>query len=90
MGRFYFRASWWLNLSLCAQDGRSKALRIQLVGDEDPSVDEDEGGMGRWREYVASYVTKYPTEWIFTLDGRKIGGSEPFLSRYVAVAAVCG
>ena len=70
------------------QDGRLKALRIQLVGDEDASVDEDEGGIGRWREYVASYVTKQPTEWISTSDGKKMCGGEPFLSRYVAVAGL--
>src|SRR5579872_5593913 len=66
----------------CSQDARLKSLKIQLVGEEDPSVDEDEGGVGRWREYVASYVTKHPTEWIWTLDGKKLSGGEPFLSRY--------
>ena len=66
-----------------------KALKIQLIGQEDPSVDEDEGGgMGRWREYVASYVTKHTTEWISTSDGKKMSGVEPFLSRYVVVAAL--
>ena len=74
-------------LILCPQDARSKALRMQLVGEEDPSVDEDENGIGRWREYVASYVTKHPTEWVWTSDGKKLSGGEPFLSRYgVAVA----
>lgn len=66
-----------------------KALRIQLISDEDPSIDEDEaGGMGRWREYVASYVTRHPTEWISTSDGKKMSGGEPFLSRYVVVAGL--
>lgn len=75
------------NFTPCRQqDARLKALRIQLIGDEDPSVDEDEGGTGRWREYVASYVTKHPTEWIATADGKKMNGAEPFLSRYVATA----
>lgn len=69
-----------------SQDGRLKALRIQLIGEEDPSVDEDEDGMGRWREYVASYVTKHPTEWVFPSDGKKISGGEPFLSRYGVLA----
>lgn len=46
-------------------------------------MDEDEGGVGRWREYVASYVTKHPSEWIWTSDGKKIGRGDPFLSRYV-------
>jgi paired amphipathic helix protein Sin3a len=65
-----------------------KALRIQLIGDEDASVDEDEGGIGRWREYVASYVTRHGTEWISTSDGKKMSGGDPFLSRYVAVAGL--
>jgi len=72
----------WLNLTRGLQDARVKALRIQLVAEEDPSIDEDEaGGIGRWREYVASYVTKHPTEWISTSDGKKMSGGEPFLSR---------
>ena len=54
-------------------------------------MDEDEGGAGRWREYVASYVTKQPTEWIVTSDGKKMSGAEPFLTRYVFwPAAACG
>lgn len=73
---------------LLTQDARLKVLRIQLAGEEDPSVDEDEDGMGRWREYVASYVTNHPTEWIWTSDGKKISGREPFLSRYVVIAAL--
>lgn len=75
---------------LHSQDARSKALRIQLVGEEDPSVDEDGGGIGRWREYVASYVTKHATEWIWTSDGKKLSGGEPFLSRYGVAAALQG
>lgn len=65
-----------------------KALRVQLISDEDASVDEDEGGIGRWREYVASYVTKHATEWISTSDGKKMSGGEPFLSRYVAAVGL--
>ena len=64
------------------QDSRLKALRMQLISEEDASVDE-EGEIGRWREYVASYVTKHATEWISTSDGKKMSGGEPFLSRYV-------
>ena len=75
--------------NLWLQDGQPKALKIQLIGEEDPSVDEDDGGMGRWREYVASYVTKHPTEWMSTLDGKKMSGGEPFLSRYALVAVLC-
>ena len=59
------------------------------MGDEDPSVDEDKGGTGRWWEYVASYVTKQPMEWITTSDGRKMSGGEPFLSRLAVQARIC-
>lgn len=76
--------------TLCLQDAQLKALKIQLVGEEDPSVDEDESGIGRWREYVASYVTKHPSEWIWTLDGKKLCGGEPFLTRYGIAAALQG
>lgn len=88
MGMFYFRVSCVAKFIVRQQDGRLKALRIQLIGDEDASVDEDEGGAGRWREYVASYVTKQPTEWISTSDGKRVSGGEPFLSRCVAVAGL--
>ena len=91
MGMFYFRGRGCFMVAkfiLWLQDGQLKALKIQLIGEEDPSVDEDDGGMGRWREYVASYVTRHPTEWMSTLDGKKMSGGEPFLSRYVVVAAL--
>ena len=65
-----------------------KALKVQLVGEEDPSVDEDGNGIGRWREYVASYVTKHSTEWIWTSDGKKLSGGDPFLSRYGVAASL--
>ncbi|KAI9057085.1 hypothetical protein FKP32DRAFT_1584352 [Trametes sanguinea] len=45
-------------------DATSKKLRIQLVGPDDPTVDEDESAEGRWRAYVASYVMVHPTEWV--------------------------
>jgi len=96
-----YRFEWVCFISMCTtgvscvtkfivrqQDGRLKVLRMQLIGDEDASVDEDEGGIGRWREYVASYVTRHPTEWISTSDGKKMSGGEPFLSRYVAVTGL--
>lgn len=51
-------------------------------------MDEDGNGIGRWREYVASFVTKHPTEWIWTLDGKKLCGGEPFLSRYGVAASL--
>ena len=91
MGMFCFRGHGCFIVAkfvLWLQDAQLKALKIQLIGEEDPSVDEDDGGMGRWREYVASYVTRHPTEWMSTLDGKKMSGGEPFLSRYVVVAAL--
>ncbi|CDO73182.1 hypothetical protein BN946_scf185007.g237 [Trametes cinnabarina] len=45
-------------------DATSKKLRIQLMGPDDPTADEDESAEGRWRAYVASYVMVHPTEWI--------------------------
>ncbi|KAI0324037.1 hypothetical protein GY45DRAFT_1314444 [Cubamyces sp. BRFM 1775] len=45
-------------------DGATKRLRIQLLGGEDPTVDEDETAEGRWRAYVASYVMVHATEWV--------------------------
>ena len=47
-----------------AQDGTTRTLRIQLLGVNDPSTDEDSTEVGRWREYVATYVMKHPTEWV--------------------------
>jgi len=90
MGMFSSGVSCVSKFILHQQDGRLKALRIQLIGEDDPSVDEDEGGIGRLREYVSSYVTKQPTEWITTSDGKKLSGGEPFLSRYVNCTRVAG
>ncbi|KAI0673570.1 hypothetical protein C8Q78DRAFT_1067868 [Trametes maxima] len=45
-------------------DTTSKRLRIQLVGADEPTVDEDESSEGRWRGYVASYVMVHPSEWV--------------------------
>lgn len=46
------------------QDRESRRLRIQLLDKEDPSVNEDSSAVGRWREYVASFVLQHPTEWL--------------------------
>ncbi|CAL1694084.1 unnamed protein product [Somion occarium] len=43
-------------------DMRSRTLRIQLLGADDPSIEEDSSRLGRWRQYVGTYVTQYPTE----------------------------
>ncbi|KAH8992416.1 hypothetical protein EDB92DRAFT_1857823 [Lactarius akahatsu] len=41
-----------------------KSLHIQLMGPGEASVDDARTPVNRWREYVDSYVTEYPTEWI--------------------------
>ncbi|EIW64077.1 uncharacterized protein TRAVEDRAFT_32917 [Trametes versicolor FP-101664 SS1] len=45
-------------------DATEKKLRMQLMGPEDPTVDEDESCEGRWRGYVASYVMVHASEWV--------------------------
>ncbi|KAH9858239.1 hypothetical protein C2E23DRAFT_718829 [Lenzites betulinus] len=45
-------------------DAAGKKLRMQLMGPEDPTVDEDESLEGRWRGYVASYVMVHASEWV--------------------------
>ncbi len=39
-------------------------MHIQLMGSGEASVDDGRPPVNRWREYVDSYVTEYPTEWI--------------------------
>ncbi|KAI0308364.1 hypothetical protein B0F90DRAFT_164360 [Multifurca ochricompacta] len=41
-----------------------KGMRIQLMGSGEASVDDGRTAVSRWREYVDSYVTEHPTEWI--------------------------
>ena len=62
------------------QDGATKRLRIQLVGGDDPTVDEDETAEGRWRAYVASYVMVHATEWV---PAGATQAGPAFLKRYV-------
>ncbi|KAJ7082535.1 histone deacetylase complex, SIN3 component [Mycena crocata] len=38
----------------------ARAMRVFLTGPEDASI----GGEDRWREYVATYVMRLPTEWL--------------------------
>ncbi|KAI0347668.1 hypothetical protein BDW22DRAFT_1319555 [Trametopsis cervina] len=60
-------------------DRTTKALRIQLLGAEDPSADEDNTAVGRWREYCATYVSQHPTEWLPPRAAEK--QSRPYLKR---------
>lgn len=45
-------------------DRETRKLRIQLLGTDDPSANENQTALGRWKEYVASYVLRHPTEWL--------------------------
>ncbi|KAL6304795.1 hypothetical protein BKA93DRAFT_817270 [Sparassis latifolia] len=54
-------------------DAQSRMIRIQLVGGGDASVDEDNSTIGRWQEYVASYVLAHATEWM-PAEPRQHGG----------------
>lgn len=54
-------------------------MRIQLLGSDDPSVEEDrKSEVHRWREYVDSYVLGHPTEWMPDAEG----GRPVYLKRY--------
>lgn len=58
-------------------------MRIQLLGSDDPSVEEDsKSGVHRWREYVDSYVLGHPTEWMSEPQENK-PRSPIYLKRYV-------
>lgn len=46
------------------QNPEAKIMHIQLMGPGEASVDNARTAVNRWREYVDSYVTEYPTEWI--------------------------
>lgn len=66
------------------QDAQAKALNIRLMSTRDPSVDGGNGPRQRWREYVDSYVTRYPTEWLPRLkneDDHNRSKSKLFLRR---------
>ncbi|KAF8846145.1 hypothetical protein BDN67DRAFT_986507 [Paxillus ammoniavirescens] len=65
-----------------AWEPHSKMMYIQLLDKTDPSAEVDRSAIGRWREYVASYVLRQPTEW---LPEQKEGGKAAlFLRRSVS------
>ncbi|KAL4069818.1 hypothetical protein V8B97DRAFT_2104708 [Scleroderma yunnanense] len=45
-------------------DPHGKKMYIQLLDSEDPSTEGGRTAIGRWREYLDSYVLSQPTEWI--------------------------
>lgn len=63
------------------QDGDTKKLSVQLLSAADPSIEEDRTSAGRWREYIATYVTEHPTEWLPAGRARR----PLFLRRYVMI-----
>ena len=54
---------------------------IQLLEGHDPSAELDRSVIGRWEEYVESYVLRQPTEWV--PEQREEGRSAVFLRRWV-------
>uniref|UniRef100_A0A0W0G4L7 Putative histone deacetylase complex, SIN3 component n=1 Tax=Moniliophthora roreri TaxID=221103 RepID=A0A0W0G4L7_MONRR len=64
-----YRVQWKLH----AQARDTKTIRIHLMRAEDASVDGDVSSLGRWREYVDTYVMRHPTEWMGDLSGEKSG-----------------
>lgn len=45
-------------------DSHLKKMYIQLLDADDPSVGGDRTAVGRWQEYMDSYVLWQPTEWV--------------------------
>jgi hypothetical protein len=64
-----------------AQDPQSKKMLIQLLEGNDPSAEVDRSAIGRWHEYLDSYVLRQPTEWL--PEHRDEGRSAIFLRRRV-------
>lgn len=66
-----------------SQDAGSKTMRIQLVGADEASVNDGGTSVGRWREYVESYVMDHPTEWVGGAGVRGSKATSPiFLKRW--------
>ncbi|KAH0838111.1 hypothetical protein J3R83DRAFT_6357 [Lanmaoa asiatica] len=65
-----------------AQDPRMKTMLIQLLEGNDPSAEVDRSGVGRWCEYLDSYVLRQPTEWI--PEHKEEGRSALFLRKWLS------
>ena len=55
---------WGNDAQTSAQNPEDKTMHIQLMGPGEASVDDTHTALNRWREYVDSYVTEHPTEWV--------------------------
>jgi paired amphipathic helix protein Sin3a len=70
---FYF---WGNDDQAFVQNPEDKTMHIQLMGSGEASVDDAHTAINRWREYVDSYVTEHPTEWV---QGMGVGIGQPRL-----------
>ncbi|KAI6031526.1 hypothetical protein BKA83DRAFT_26748 [Pisolithus microcarpus] len=62
-------------------DGHSKKMYIELLDADDPSVGGNQTAVGRWQEYVDSYVLWQPTEWVPS-QKRERSGCAVFLRKH--------
>ncbi|KAF9024116.1 hypothetical protein BDZ89DRAFT_955044 [Hymenopellis radicata] len=60
----------------------SKTIKVQLMTPQDPSTNGAPTAGNRWREYIASYVMRHPTEWAEKQGERH--NAKVFLSRYLS------
>lgn len=63
----------------------TRCIRLSLCSPDEPSVQTDGTSIGRWRDYVNTYVMTHPTEW---MPEAKKNASPVFLRRCVG-QAVC-
>ncbi|KAF8910078.1 hypothetical protein CPB84DRAFT_1673093 [Gymnopilus junonius] len=61
----------------------SKCMRVSLYSPNEPSILTDGSSVGRWREYVNTYVMTHSTEWV---PETKKESSPVFLRRCLRVA----
>ncbi|KAI9508370.1 hypothetical protein F5148DRAFT_1013734 [Russula earlei] len=67
------------NLYRVEWNPEDKSMHIQLMGSGEASVDGAHTTVNRWREYVDSYVTEHPTEWIQGVGAGAGHGQQPRL-----------
>ncbi|THH20510.1 hypothetical protein EW146_g864 [Bondarzewia mesenterica] len=72
------------NLYRIEWDPAPKKMRIQLVGTDEASVDDEWTSWNRWREYVDSFVMEHPTEWMSGTGNGPLPSSRPvFMKRHL-------
>ncbi|KAI0066497.1 hypothetical protein BV25DRAFT_1868189 [Artomyces pyxidatus] len=75
-----YRVEW---ARILVMDAEERSMRVQLVGSADASVDDGRTALGRWREYVDTYVMEHPTEWVHG-SGSGSSGQALFVKRHLA------